>query len=52
MHGQFDREPNFHIREPHAHQIHQTDFNSAGDDDNFLFNLLAEGVVNIFKLFS
>jgi len=54
MHGQFDREPNFHIREPHAHQIHHADFNSIGDGDenNFLSDWLIEGAIFVFNLFS
>ena len=52
MHGQFDREHNFHFHEPHAHQIHHADLNSIGDEDTFLIDWLVEGAVFVFNLFS
>lgn len=52
MHGQFDREHNFHIHEPHAHQIHHTDMNSIGDQDTFLIDWLVEGAVFFLNWFS
>lgn len=52
MHEQFGREHNVHIYEPHPHHIHQPDLNSIGDEDTFLIDLLVEGAVFVFNLFS